>query len=289
MPITPDDLSIPAVDGYPLAATIYKPAGSATVDSALIINAAMAIPRRFYRHFAGFMAEAGYGVIAYDYRGIGGSAPQDLRGFPAMVTDWVEKDMAGVIDWAEAQFRPRRICMVGHSIGGQIMGLLPNGGKVSAALMLSAQSGYWALQGGWQKAFAAFHMYVSFPVLTALLGYMPWKIISAGENLPPQVARQWSGWCRSPRYILGDRSLPLERYQQFSAPVLAYSFDDDDWGTSRSVNTMMAAYPHVERLHIVPADYNLKAIGHIGYFREPARVLWQQSLDWLNKQAGRVS
>ena len=110
---------------------------------------------------------------------------------------------------------------------------------------------------------------------------MPWSWVSSAEDLPKHVALEWSGWCRNRNYLLGDDTLPLDRYQRFDAPVLAYSFDDDNWGTARAVDAMMSAYPNLERRHAVPTDYGLEAIGHFGYFRPQAKALWSEGLAWL--------
>ena len=40
-------------------------------------------------------------------------------------------------------------------------------------------------------------------------------------------ARDWA--------LLDDDTLPLERFDKLQVPVLAYSFEDDDWGTSAAV------------------------------------------------------
>lgn len=274
---------IPARDGYELAATVHRPA--AAPRGAVIVSSATAVPRRFYRHFAAELAGAGYVVISYDYRGIGDSAPASLRGFEAQTRDWGMLDMAGVIDWAAEEFVAPGLFLVGHSVGGQVAGLLDNADKVAGMVTVSAQSGYWALQGGEQKWLAGFHMHVTFPLLTRLVGYMPWSWLGSALDLPKGPALEWSRWCRDPDYLLGDDSLPLERFAQFEAPVLAYSIDDDKWGTVPAVNAMMSAYPAVERRHIKPADHGMPAIGHFGYFRPASRPLWADAIDWLDQCA----
>ena len=96
------------------------------------------------------------------------------------------------------------------------------------------------------------------------------------------AALEWARWCRNRRYILGDSTLPLDRYQSFTAPVLAYSFGDDKWGTARSVDRMMRAYPNLERRHVEPYDAGLARIGHVGYFKPVSAALWQDTIDWLD-------
>jgi len=275
------EFSIPARDGYPLAAEIVHATDARAGSRVVVLNGAMGVPRQFYRKFAVALAAAGMTTVLWDYRGIGGSRPASLRGFPATVVDWVFNDMAGVVDWAHRQLQPQRLFLVGHSLGGQLPGLLDNASIVDGMVTLSAQSGYWRLQGGVQKFAVLFHAYVSLPVFARLWGYAPWSRLGLGEDLPKPVALQWAGWLRKREYLLGDDSLPLERYDSFTAPVLAYSFTDDDWGTARAVDAMMKAYPNVERRDVAPSDFGLASIGHLGFFRPRSELLWRDVIEWL--------
>lgn len=222
-------------------------------------------------------------VVLWDYRGIATSKPASLRGFPATVSDWVFNDMAGVIDWAHRELGSDRTFLVGHSLGGQVPGLLDNARLVDGMVALSSQSGYWRHQGGEQKLAVLFHAYVSVPALTHLCGLAPWSRLGLGEDLPKPAALQWAGWLRNRDYLLGDDSLPLERYDSFVAPVLAYSFADDKWGTAGAVDAMMKAYPNVERRHVAPADFGLPSIGHVGFFRPRSKALWDEVITWLER------
>ena len=145
---------------------------------------------------------------------------------------------------------------------------------------VSSQSGYWRLQGGWEKPKVWFLMTFVFPILTRVFGYFPGRYFG-GEDLPFHVALEWAAWCRSPGYLLDDQSLPLVRYRQFTCPTLAYSIDDDDWGTAQAVKSMMSAYPNVEFRHLMPTQFNLAKLGHMGFFREGSEELWDETLRWL--------
>jgi predicted alpha/beta hydrolase len=278
--IEPEDLTIPARDSYPLSGTMYR-AGHET-RRVVVINSAVAVPGSFYRHFAAGLAEAGYTALTWDYRGIGASKPERLQGFQASARDWIFSDMAGVVDWVVAALEPERFFFVGHSLGGQAAGLLDNGPSIDGMVTMSAQSGHWRLQGGEQKIVVLLHTYVALPLLSRIFGYMPWGFFGSGENLPKNAALEWAGWCRNRRYILGDDTLPLDRYQSFTSPVLAYSFGDDKWGTPRSVDAMMQAYPNLERRHVEPADVGLPRIGHVGFFKPVSQPLWQDTIAWLD-------
>jgi predicted alpha/beta hydrolase len=114
-----------------------------------------------------------------------------------------------------------------------------------------------------------------------LFGYFPWSRFAAGEDLPAGVALEWARWCRNRDYLLGDETLPLQRYEAFDAPVLAYSIEDDDWGTPRAVDDMMRAYANVARRHLVPPDYGLDKLGHMGFFRKGSEAIWDEVIAWL--------
>ncbi|MEP3245744.1 MAG: alpha/beta fold hydrolase [Sneathiella sp.] len=269
------DFTLPANDGYTLAATLYEaePASHRVV----VINSATAVPRQFYTTFARYLVREGFSVVTYDYRGIGGSRPKKMRGFSARIRDWALEDMTGVLNWVRANKNPEKLHLIGHSFGGQTAGLLEKADDIDSMLTLSSQSGYWRLQGGEQKFTVLIHTWFTMPLITSLLGYIPF----GGQQLPGKVAREWAGWCRNRLYLLGDKTLPLERFKAFTAPVLAYSIDDDKWGTARSVDAMMGAYPNMKRRHIAAADQGLKSLGHFGFFRRNAEPFWADVSAWL--------
>ncbi len=273
------DIRIPARDGFELAATLF---GDGNADTVIVISSATAVPRRFYRHYAEFLVNEGFDVITYDYRGVGESRPKSLKGFDAKMRDWGMLDMAGVVDWAKSEMPADRLFMVAHSVGGQVAGMLDNSEAIDGMVTFSSQSGHWLKQGAEQKIMVGIHAHITLPLLSTFYGYMPWSKLG-GEDLPKGAAMEWARWCRSPGYLLDDDSLPLDRYGTFDAPILAYSIEDDKWGTPRSVDAMMGAYPNVQRRHIIPEQHELRGLGHFGYFRPTSAALWPDSVTWLRQ------
>ena len=270
--------------GHTLAASVFEAPGS---DTVVLVNAATGVPRQFYKYFAAYFRDNGWTTVTYDYRGIGESAPPSLRGFTVRMRDWALIDIPEVIEWVSSEFRPRRLFAVGHSFGGQGIGLIERPQRITAMVGVSAQSGYWGVQGGAEKYRARFAVTVLIPILTRLFGYFPWSRFAAGEDLPAGVALEWARWCRDRNYLLGDETLPLGRYDAFAAPILAYSIEDDDWGTAPAVDDMMRAYRDVTRRHLVPADYGLEKIGHMGFFRSGSEAIWDEVIAWLEDVSKR--
>jgi predicted alpha/beta hydrolase len=272
---------VPAVDGYALAATVTQPEHGAR--DWVIVSGAFAVAARFYSRYATALAEAGFAAVTYDYRGIGASRPAALRGFPATIADWAVLDMAGVTTWVHSTHAPRRLFMVGHSLGGILPGLMDCPDLVDAMVTVGSENVYWRYRRGRTKAVALSRVWLT-PPITSVIGYVPWSRFARAEDLPAGAARQMTAAMRSPGGFLDDATLPTERYATFRAPVLGYSIDDDPEATTDSVDAMMAAYPNAERRHLTPADVGLDQIGHFGYFKSFAQPLWGEAISWLKRQ-----
>lgn len=275
---------VPAEDGYELAATVTQPEDGA--QDWVIVSGAFAVAARFYSRYATALAEAGFASVTYDYRGIGASRPASLRGFPATITDWAVLDMSGVTAWVHATGAPRRLFMVGHSLGGILPGLMDCPDLVDALVTVGSENVYWRYRQGRTRAHYLSRSWAT-PAFTAVFGYVPWSRFARAEDLPGGAARQMATAIRTPGGFLDDPTLPTDRYAAFQAPVLGYSIDDDAEATKASVDAMMAAYPHVERRHITPADAGLDQIGHFGYFKPSAQPLWAEAISWLKQHRHR--
>jgi len=277
--VTGKPVQIGTVDGMLLGGTLFEAEGSRQV---VIVQGATAVPHQFYRRFAQFLQQNGVTTLTYDFRGTGVSGPDSLKGYPARCSDWGLYDMPATINWVRRTLAAEKIYLIGHSAGGQQAGLIDNADLIDAMVTVCAQSGYWKYQGGAEKQRVFAMVYLIFPLVARLFGYFPWSRFASGCDLPKSVALQWARWCRHPDYLFCDKSLPLDRYKNFNAPVLAYSIDDDNWGTAKAVDALMQrAYSNVQRHHIVPSDYGVTRLGHMGFFRQGSDRLWREALDWL--------
>jgi predicted alpha/beta hydrolase len=276
------DTTIAARDGYPLAATVFTAA--APPRAAVLINSATAVPRKIYRGFAAYLAERGCAVVTYDYRGIGGSRPPSLKGFDARMRNWAALDVAAAIDHVHRVWPGLPLLLVGHSFGGQALGLVPNSALVKRALFVAAQAGYWRLFTPPENYRAyGFMRLIGVPV-TRLLGYTPGRL-GIGEDLPKGVFLEWTGWVGRPRYFFDDPTLDaLENFPRFTGGLRAIGLADDSWATAPAIDMLLAGFTGARREHIriAPRDVGAKRIGHFGFFRpEHRETLWRDAVDWL--------
>jgi predicted alpha/beta hydrolase len=286
-----DDITLPATDGYLLGATLFLPRKAKR--HAVLINSATAVPRKIYRGFAGYLARRGCAVLTYDYRGIGDSrqmAPvgynqvKSLVGFKASMADWAALDVTAAVGWMRERYKNLPLNYVGHSFGGQALGLLPNNSEVSRALLIAAQAGYWKLMASPER-YRVYAMlnFVGTP-LTRLLGYAPgWS--GLGEDLPKGVFLEWVGWVMSKRYLFDDPTLKaLENFPKFQGALRALCFSDDPWATRPAVELLCSGFTSAkpEILAITPTDAVVTRIGHFGFFRPEHRdTLWRGAAEWI--------
>ncbi|MGB3273750.1 MAG: alpha/beta fold hydrolase [Xanthobacteraceae bacterium] len=277
-----DDITVPATDGFRLAATLFLPRRSR--NAAVLINSATAVPRKIYRSFASYLAGRGAVVLTYDYRGISGSRPKTLVGFKASMADWATLDMTGAIAWMRQRYGDWPLGFVGHSFGGQGLGLAPNNTEVARALLVAAQAGYWGLMTPPERyRVYAFMNFVGVP-LTRMLGYAP-GFMGLGEDLPKDAFLQWTAWVMSRHYMFDDANLPaLANFPTFKGRLRAHTFTDDPWATPSAVELLCSHYTGTapEIVKLAPADVGTARIGHFGFFRpEQQDGLWRGAADWL--------
>jgi predicted alpha/beta hydrolase len=286
-----DDITFPAADGYLLGATLFLPRGAKR--QAVLINSATAVPRKIYRGFAGYLARRGCAVLTYDYRGTGDSRPKamvgynqpkTLVGFKASMSDWAALDVSAAVAWMRGRYKNLPLNYVGHSFGGQALGLLPNNGEVSRALLIAAQAGYWKLMAAPER-YRVYAMlnFVGTP-LTRLLGYAPgWS--GLGEDLPKGVFLEWVSWVMSKRYLFDDPALSgLKNFPNYRGAMRALCLSDDPWATQPAVELLCSGFVSIkpEILTIAPADAGAAKIGHFGFFRPEHRdTLWRGAAEWI--------
>ncbi|WP_347259621.1 alpha/beta fold hydrolase [Rudaea sp.] len=273
-------VTLTAKDGYQLSALRYAATGEAKAH--LIVAGATAVPQGFYRRFAEHAASRGLTTLTLDYRGIGLSRPPTLKGFGGSYLDWSQQDLAAAVDAMASADVP--LFMVGHSFGGHAFGLLPNHARVARFYGFGTGAGWY----GWMPRPERWRVWLFWNVFAPPLvwwnGYLPATRVGIGEDLPPVVYRQWRRWCKFPRYYFGDPSMAgiAEHYARVRTPMVVANALDDSWALPRSRDAFVDAYcsAPMRRRDIDPRD-GLGAIGHMGYFRQHARPLWDEVIDWF--------
>jgi predicted alpha/beta hydrolase len=274
-------ITITASDGRTLGGLLLE---AASPRGVLCINGATGFKREFYLKFASYCALRGYHALVYDYRGIGVSVLAPLAAEPARMSEWGRLDMPAALASLALRYPQLPLVTLGHSVGGQLIGCMPNEARARAHVMIATSTGYWRRQRApfRYQALAFWKLYG--PVMLRRHGYVPRGVVWSGESLPRGVFLQWRAWCLSPARFGSalDADMSDAGFAAVRTPLLSWGFGDDPIATPAAVDALLESYAN-ERRWSQPAELGVRAIGHHGFFAERHRdSLWRGALDWID-------
>ncbi|MCE7864272.1 MAG: alpha/beta fold hydrolase [Bacteroidetes bacterium CHB5] len=252
----------------------------------LIIVSATGVRQSFYQKFAEYVSHRGMSVITFDYHGIGDSLSVPINKIKTTAEDWGSDDLESVIDFVKVSYPDKKIFILGHSIGGQLIGLAPSSVYAEKIILVGAQSGYWRFWSGAARMKMWAIWYLLFPILTKSFGYLPSKKFSRMENLPKGVADQWRKWCISKRYLFGDVPKSKLHFDELKMAITSFSIEDDNFAPKAAVDWLSSNFTNaiLKRIHVVPSEFGVMKIGHFGIFNETAKesLLWTLLINEIN-------
>jgi predicted alpha/beta hydrolase len=278
-------IDIHCADGVRLQGHVFEAQGDAHRLPVLICPAT-GVPQRFYFKFATWLADQGHTVMVFDYRGIGQSLQGPLQRCKATLAEWGQQDQVAALDALLAHTGAEQALLVGHSAGGQMMGLMPNQHRIARAVGVACST-------GWFKGMRPGFRIVADSVLRGgvrlgilLKGYGTCAVFGLGENLPARVALQWGQWCAAGGYATNAvKNKPEQDFHaQVRMPYTVLHASDDNIATPRTVADLLRTFPHARKQArmVRPSEHGLKAIGHIDWFRPSHQRLWPLISDALH-------
>ena len=269
-------------DHYSLAAHLFEP--QISNQKVLLINSATGVKQQIYFSVAQFFADHGFTVITYDYRGIGLSKPDKMRGFEASMRVWGTTDYKALTSYIKSNFEDYKKYCLGHSVGALILGMNPDSEIFEEFIFVGTQNAF----VGNLRLKTKIEAYLGFgivqPLFTLLLGYFPASWFGLGESLPSGSAFDWR------ILILNKKSTNnlLEKSADFSKKlrqkVLVIWAEDDAWLTEKGVKSLLEntyATLRPTYRHIYTSESEKGEIGHVNFFRSYNRKLWKILLDRL--------
>lgn len=285
--MVPEAVRIACSDGYRLGGHYFnRTRRSAAGEGVVILNPATGVLARYYHRYAAFLAEHGFDVLTYDYRGIGLSSPASIRKFAVRWRDWGALDCQAAIGFAHSRSAGAPLMLVGHSFGGVAPGYAADGYRLHRMLTIGAQfawCGDYALR---KRLQLILKWHVAMPVLSLACGYFPGRRLGWLEDLPRGVALDWA--FRTPHLesvsLPEERRSALARFASVSAPILAIGISDDELGTPSALARTLDLYRGAQRCGVMldPARLGFERIGHFDLFHDRHRSgFWLDSLLWL--------
>ena len=250
----------------------------------ILINSATGVKQSYYQHFACFLAQKGLNVYTYDYRGIGDSASRDKAYLQSNMKDW-SKDLDAMIGHITSTHPQSQLVIIGHSVGGQLIGMSRMAGYADSLILIGAQTPYWKHYEGRLMRLKLFLFWnILIPVLTRLCGYFPASKLGLFEDLPANVALQWARWAKTPEYVFKDNPELKSSFEALDQRSLFISFSDDELAPHKAVLDLKRFFTNakIDHWHVQPDDILLKKVGHFGFFNKHMEMLmWNDMLRWI--------
>jgi predicted alpha/beta hydrolase len=283
-----EDLKIQCSDGVNLAATLVQ---ASPARAAVLLSGGTGFRKEFYLNFAKYLAENGLTCLVFDYRGTAGSRAADMRNCDYDYLDYGQKDMPAMLDYLEERFPNLPKLLLGHSVGGQKAGFMPNLSQAKGLVCFATSVGYFAYMPWSYRLKALFFFYVFTPISVALTGYVAAKRFGFMEDLPRRVASTWRRLCSVRSYFFDPRiygvSVPKGAFEDYPIPVQVFWATDDEISNARSVPEFwkhVKSHQPITFQELNPAAWGLEKIGHHGVFPKKFKdSLWPEVLQALER------
>jgi predicted alpha/beta hydrolase len=277
-------------DGLKLAGMLFTCSNPKAI---IQFNSATAVLKEFYISFAKALQEDNFSVLLYEYRGIGESKPKTgLKDCGYQYTDWAKYDMAAALNFCVSRFPSIPLLWMGHSVGGQMIGLVPNlHNRVKAMLTVNTGSGYGGNMNFKNRMRNIYFFEIIRPISLLFFGYGKLKQIGLMEDIPKNIYNDWRKWCSVPEYFFNPKFSKniegIEGFQNLNFPVEVYTAIDDEIATKKNVESFWQFIRSKQAINfnwLNPKDYNVSSIGHFDLFRKKNKeALWPIVINKLNE------
>lgn len=262
-------------DEIEITAHIFRPEKSN--HKVLLINSATGVKQQIYFSFAQFFAKQGFTVLTYDYRGIGLSKPEKMKGFQSSMKIWGSRDYKALTQFIIKNFPNHQKFCLGHSVGALILGMNQDSEIFDEFIFVGTQNAFVGNLKWRTKIEAVLGFGIVQPLFTELFGYFPAHWFGLGESLPKNCAYDWR------TLILNRKSTNklLLKTADYSKDLIRKVFviqaEDDDWLTEKGVKSLLNdTYPNLKpTFRLIKTSESEKGeIGHVNFFRSYNKNLW---------------
>ncbi len=276
-------VSISTPDGYTLSASEFTPETSNGV--AVILNGATGVLKKYYQSFAEHLCQQGFTILTYEYRGIGNSTQAEKDAPQPSMIHWGQIDMDVVLQYFSNKHPTLTMKGIGHSIGGQLLGMLPNNNRYKGFLNIAAQHIYWKNWPTKDRAITVLFFFFVLPFFAAFNGLPKWVL--GAEYLPKKVVKDWSRFGRKDIYTDHNNQNLTDGFHAYEGKMRFLSMDDDIlFAPKNGVKGLQSLFKNAKSdlLILKPKDYEMHKIDHFGFFKSNMnKQAWLECSEWLKE------
>lgn len=277
--IVKEDFTAVGEDGITLKGVLLIPEQAKAV---IQFNCGTGTKKEFYLPFLNYLCEHGYICCLWDYRGSGQSAPLEMKNCDYRYADYGVKDMPVIKSFLEKKYPELPFLLVGHSTGGQQIGLMSDLDNVKGNINFAVSAGYYPKMPFAYRMKAYFYFYLFSPVSVALNGYVKAKDLGLMENLPQNVVYEWRDWLEKEDYFFDEKfygkTVPVGHYKNFRFPIHTYWTTDDTISNEKNTEAFwrnVKGEKEITFTKLTPQEYGLSKIDHFGFFKKGMKdKLW---------------
>jgi len=279
------EIVIECEDGFKLIGSLFKPI---KIKSVIMIAPATGIKRQFYKAFAKYLSDHDFAVLTFDNRGIGQSKGVSINAPNLTLINWGVLDMTASLEYLKNEFPNMRYHLIGHSAGGQLVGLMKNAKDLTSMFNFGSSSGSLQYTKYPFKFKSLFWLNFYIPMSNFLFGHVKSQWVGMGDPLPKQVGKEWTKWCNGKGYVNVDLNTKIKQhlYDELSFDTLWVRAEDDDIANYENVKDMIRVYPKIKATikTLSPKEYGFEDIGHMKFFSSKRSKLWNLAIEWLHEK-----
>ncbi len=211
----------------------------------LIINNGARVVHHKYDCFAKFVCSKNINVITYDYTDVG-ICKNSLKKSKTSITNWMNLDLKKIVDYITTSDQNAIIFLLGHSLGGQIIGLFEDYHRINGIILVATQTGYWKF---WPFPlniinYLTWSAYI--PIVLKIHHFLPKATDQNSADMPKNAAYEWAKWCKSKNYLFEHIPETKQYYDKIICPLFSISFENDIYATKKAVNWITRKYVNTQ-------------------------------------------
>lgn len=269
-----------------LRGTLYK---AKKPKAIVLINPGTATKTSFYIPFAKYLSQEGFHVLLWNYRGFCESNNGKLVGSTYKYSDIGRYDIPAAIEYVARTFPDLALYCIGHSAGGQQIGLAGNHNKLAGLVAVASSAGYFPYMPFSYRLKAYFFFFIFSPLASRIFGYVPAKRLRLMEDLSGPMAKEWGAWCAKKEFLFSPKfyghTVPEGAFKDLGFPIHVISADDDEICTELNIESFwknVHSEKEITFTRYCTKDFPQGKIGHFGYFRKENNEIWADILQTLN-------